>query len=93
MPVAWTARIPQLSLQPAEAVLHKGDRLLALVCWLGCSRRIAAVEQVQQRCRQLFRGAALRLAFEGMPVAVVDRKQAMQRLGCLTASIGPLLRS
>jgi hypothetical protein len=40
---------------------------------------------------QLFGGAPLRLALEGVPLAVVDREQPMQGLRRFSAAFWPLL--
>ena len=92
MAVAGAARIPQFAPQPAQAVLQQGDRLLPLSCGHRSRWRIAAIEQLHKSCSELFGSTALGLAFEGMPIAVVDGEQLMQRFGCLSAPIWPLLR-
>ncbi|MEY4359466.1 MAG: hypothetical protein RLZZ631_952 [Cyanobacteriota bacterium] len=92
MAVAGAAGIPQLAAQPTKAVLQQSDGLLALGSCLRSGRRIAAIQQLHQGRCELFSSPALRLAFQGMPVAVVDGEQAVQRFSCLTASIRPLLR-
>ena len=46
-------------------------------------------DQMHQCCRQLLGGAAIRLGFEGMPVAVGNHQQAKQLGGGFLALVGP----
>ncbi len=92
MAVARAAGIAHLAPQPSEAVLHKGDRLLALRGGQGPPGRVAAVQKLHQGSSELFRRTTLRLAFERMPIPVGDAEQPVQRFGRLLASFRPWLR-
>jgi len=89
--VAGATGIFQLPLQPQQAMLQEFDRLLALLCGHSRVGWIGGIEQLHQSCGQLLCCSPLWLAFEGMPVAVVDHQQLVQSLRCLAAVFGPLL--
>jgi hypothetical protein len=90
--VLGAAWVFALSFQPAKTVFQQSDRLFALRRAERCSGRIARIEQLHQCGGQLFGGAALGLAFEGMPLQVVDAEQAVQLFCRFTAANGPMLR-
>lgn len=91
MSVGWTAGLLQLTAQPAQPVLQQRDGVAAL--WGGHRGvgGIGRIEQLHQGRRQLFSGPPLGLAFERVPLSVVDGEQSMQGFGRFSAAIGPLL--
>ena len=91
MAVAGAAGIAQLTSQPPQTVLDQGDRLFPLRCGQGRMGGVGRIEQLYQRGGQLFSSAALGLALQCMPLAVVDREQAMQGLSGVATAFGPLL--
>ena len=83
------AGIPQLPFQPGQAVLDQGDAGEPLLGGPGGLGRVGWIEQQHQGCGQLFGGTPLALALEGMPLAIVDGQELMQRSGGGGAALGP----
>jgi len=88
--VTGAARVPQVSLQPAQGMLHQGRRFAALRPGTGGSGWIGRIKQQHQGCRQLFCRPSLGLGFEGMPLTLSDAQLPMQCPRSLLALCGPL---
>ena len=69
--MGWTARIAQLSSEPAKAVLQQGDRLMATFCGLAVAGIIGG-QKMHQSCADLLGSSAGTLVFEGMPITITD---------------------
>ena len=83
------AGIAQVPLQPGQAVLDQGDAGKALLRGYRGLGRVGRIQQQHQGRCQLFGGAALGLALEGMPLAIADGEQLMQLGGGGSAALGP----
>ena len=70
-------------------MFEEGDGLLTLGCGNRCMGWIGRIQQLHQGRRNLFGGSPLRLALEGMPLAIVDGEQAMQGLSRFAAAFRP----
>lgn len=82
--MGWATRISEIPFQPAEGGPGEGDGPLPPVAGEPGGWTFAG-QQLHQGPGQLLSGAPAGLALEGMPLAVVDRQQAMERLrlgGC-----------
>jgi hypothetical protein len=75
-------------LQPAQAVLHQGDRPLLGFPSL-TTARILTTEQLHQGGSQLFGGATGWLILHGMPIAIADRQPLQQLLGEFAGALRP----
>ena len=83
------AGIAQIPLQPGQAVFDQGDAGQALLRGHGGLGRVGRIQQQHQGRCQLFGGAPLGLALEGVPLAIGDGQQLMQLGGAGSAVLGP----
>lgn len=65
------ARILQFPLDPSQPLFSQGADIFVA----------APLKQLKQRCCQQFRGSAIGIGFELVPVFVCETKVFMQRLG------------
>ncbi len=89
--VGWASGVFQLAAEPAKPVLQHLNGVLALRGGHGGIGGIGRIQQLHQCGGQLFGSTPLRLAFQGVPLAVVDGEQPMQGLRRFSAAVGPLM--
>ncbi|MEN9859597.1 MAG: hypothetical protein RLZZ515_79 [Cyanobacteriota bacterium] len=74
-------------------MLEQCDGVLPLHGGYWCIGGVGGIQQLHKGSSHLLCCAALRLAFKGVPLAVVDGEQSMQGLGGFTAPFRPRLTS
>lgn len=88
--MGWTAWIPELPLEPAEAVLQQRDGLQAR-CGGSAGAGVIAGQQLHQGSADLLGRPPRPLLLMGVPLVRSDAEAAMQGLGLLQGLRRPLI--